>query len=190
MLTSPTSFFLRPQNTNPPANRHTAVCAWQLATHFIVQCFWKGIGCSSSLEAFGKLILFLISLFLPDWQLKVTFPHTVLPAVSNFPKLNTIFLYLIGTAVSYQGQTHLHSTLCSFIYWELYLEPSFSMEKKVKLWEPILRAVNSWIPHWVVKRANSFASNRSNIGLVKIFAVRQMGWPSTCVNYVCISFCI
>jgi hypothetical protein len=30
-------------------------------------------------------------LFLPDWQFKVTFPYKILPAVSNFLKLNTIF---------------------------------------------------------------------------------------------------
>lgn len=132
MLTSLTSFSLRPQHT-PQAKRHTAVCAWQLASHFIVQCFWKGIECSSSLGTFGKIIPFAVSLFLPEWQLKVTFPCTILPAVSNFPKLNTIFLCLIGTAVSYQGQTHLHSTLCSFIYWGLYLEPSFMGKKRSQI---------------------------------------------------------
>lgn len=51
--------------------------------------------------------------------------------------------------------------------------------EKVKLWRPILRAINSWIPHGVVKRANSFVSNRSKRGLTKILAVKQMGSPST-----------
>lgn len=176
-----TLFSLSPQHT-PQANRHTAVCAWQLPTHFIVQWFWKGMECNSSLETFGKIILFMTSLFIPEWYLKVTF----LPAVSNFPKLNTvIFVFDRHSCVCYQGQTHLHNTLCSFLYWDLFLEPSF-MGKKSQ----ILRAVNSWIPHCVVKRANSFLSNRRNISLAKVLAVKQMRSPSTSVSFVCVYFWI
>lgn len=73
------------------ASRHTAVCIWQIATHFDVQWLSKATKCNSSLETFGNPLLFMSPLSLPDWQLKVTFPCTSLPAVSNFPKLNTIF---------------------------------------------------------------------------------------------------
>lgn len=57
----------------PQAKRYTAVCTWQIATHFIVQCLWKATKCNSSSETFGKTLLFMTSLSLPDWQLKVTF---------------------------------------------------------------------------------------------------------------------
>ena len=46
--------------------------------------------------------------------------------------------------------------------------------------------MSSWILHWVVKRANSFVSSRSNIGLTKILAMKQVGSLSRFVSFVCI----
>lgn len=173
-----------PKHT-PLVNKHKAVRRLATRSHFIVWQFWKGTEGSSGPETLGQIILFVIPLFFPEWQLKVTFPYTILPVISNFLKWYPIFLCSIGTAVS-ASKGKPTCTHCSFLYWELYLEPSVT-GGKIKLWEPILRAMNYWILRGVVKRANSFPSDGRNIGLVRVWSVGQVGCPSTCGT--CVFIC-
>lgn len=60
--------FPSPAPETHPRQRDTQlyVCAWQLTTHFIVQWFWKGTECDSSLETFWKKNA-VYNIFVSSW---------------------------------------------------------------------------------------------------------------------------
>lgn len=77
-------------------------------------------------------------------------------------------MYLIGTAAAGTKGKSTCVALWSFLYWILYLEPSFTKKGvREKLWQLILRAMSSWILLCVVKKPNDFVSHSRNISPVK-----------------------